>query len=375
MPRAGQGASSTLLAMSGRTHIRDLFEIGLFDSMLDQRYVRARKHPSAPLTILNYTARAQYDKTWNDVTLSCRGLIIDHEGFVVARPFRKFFNADGYDFAQLVGAVSVTEKFDGSLGVLYPCDGGWMIATRGSFDSVQSQQANDLWQTYHTAFKPNVNWTYLFEVIYPENRIVVDYGTQRMLVLLGAVEIATGRSVPLEVAAQGWNGAVANTLPYTSFLDALEAPALANSEGMVVHFIDSDLRVKLKHAEYIRLHRLVTGVSERRIWEVLAAGADLGDWLENVPDELYHFVTKTRNELLAEHAALKAHVGALYTRALDELPGGHTRREFADHVTGLEAHEPLARLLYQLRDAKSVDDALWAALRPAAHVPYFQADD
>jgi RNA ligase len=360
--------------MSGPTHLRDLFEIELLDSMLEQRYVRVREHPGCDLRILNYTARAQYDKTWNDVTLTCRGLIIDRDGFVVARPFRKFFNAAERASDVLSGPVRVTEKLDGSLGVLYPLEDGWSIATRGSFDSAQAQIANEIWRERHVQFEPNPLWTYLFEVIYPENRIVIDYGTQRQLVLLGAVDIATGASITLEDAASGWSGAVVETLPHRSFQAALEAPARADSEGMVVHFTDTDVRVKLKHDEYVRLHRLVTGVSERRVWEIVSVGDELGDWLENVPDELYHFVTTTRDGMLDAHAVLKTHVEALHAAMTATLPAGHTRRELAEYVHALEAEEPLARLLYSLQDGKSIDGVLWAQLRPLDHVPYFQAE-
>lgn len=38
-------------------------------------------------SMYNYTAKAQYDKLWNEVTLQCRGLILDGDGNVVARPF------------------------------------------------------------------------------------------------------------------------------------------------------------------------------------------------------------------------------------------------------------------------------------------------
>jgi RNA ligase len=113
------------------THVSDLFDPKLLTEMLEGGFVRAGVHPTLPMTILNYTEKAQYERVWNPVTLTCRGLIVNHTTKdVVARPFRKFFNygepaADGLDTS---GPVCVTDKMDGSLGILsdgQPGDPGW----------------------------------------------------------------------------------------------------------------------------------------------------------------------------------------------------------------------------------------------------------
>ena len=51
-------------------------------------------HPTLPLTIWNYTPKVQYENTWDEITLQCRGLVTDDNGNVVARPFKKFFNIE-----------------------------------------------------------------------------------------------------------------------------------------------------------------------------------------------------------------------------------------------------------------------------------------
>src|SRR5690348_3527676 len=88
-------------SMSG-TRVADLFDLSALDEALRERLVVARRHPSEPLTILNYTERCQYERgLWGPVTLACRGLIHDDNGRIVARPFRKFFNygqSEGGDF-------------------------------------------------------------------------------------------------------------------------------------------------------------------------------------------------------------------------------------------------------------------------------------
>ena len=43
-------------------------------------------------------------------------------------------------------------------------------------------------------FCPKPGKTYLFEIIYPENRIVVDYGDYKGLVLIDVIDNETGKS-------------------------------------------------------------------------------------------------------------------------------------------------------------------------------------
>jgi RNA ligase len=355
------------------SNIETLFDPELLASMISERYVKVTHHPDLPLRILNYTARAQFDAVWNDVTEICRGLIIDDEGRVVARGFRKFFNASQHDASSLpTGPVHVTEKLDGSLGILYPTPTGYAVATRGSFTSAQALHATALWNN-HYASKARLDpaLTYLVEIIYPENRIVVDYGDLDDLVLLAAVETASGRTVSFSTAGATWPAPRVSEHLFDSITDVLAATPLSNSEGFVVCFTDSDVRMKVKHDEYVRLHRLVTGVSSRRVWEVLSSGTDLSEWLEAVPDEMYAFVTRTRDDLMASFETLQAELNARYTALVASLPVGFSRREFALAVTELSGSYPLAKGFFALHDHKDVSRLLWDAVRPTEHVPFF----
>src|SRR5690606_26325973 len=106
-----------------------------------------QRHATLPLSILNYTEKAQWDRVWNPVTLTCRGLILDDDNEVVARPFGKFFNLADHeqDDPRLGWPCDVYEKLDGSLGIAYRYGDHVGIATRGSFDSEQAQWATRFW--------------------------------------------------------------------------------------------------------------------------------------------------------------------------------------------------------------------------------------
>src|SRR3990167_7052542 len=86
---------------------------------IDEGLIAEQRHPlDANVRIYNYTHRVQYDKSlWDDVTMNCRGLILDvQQEKIVARPFRKFFNvsehlAQGLPIPEELPIVA--EKYDG----------------------------------------------------------------------------------------------------------------------------------------------------------------------------------------------------------------------------------------------------------------------
>jgi RNA ligase len=324
--------------------------------------VRSQRHPSRELTIYNYTEACQYSGAWNPVTLACRGLILDADGRVIARPLAKFFNHSEAHAPDLepTAAVTVTDKLDGSLGVLYHDGDGLAVATRGSFASDQALHATSLLRTRYASFVPPAGLTVLFEIIYPGNRIVVDYRGLDDLVLLGAVDIATGRTSGPE-AVPGWPGPVVETFAHGSLAEALAAPPREGREGLVVHFVEADERVKIKYVDYVRLHRLVTGLTPRTVWEILATGGDLDGMLVPLPDEFHVWARGIAEQLTADVAARAAAVESTYDRIVAELPDGWGRKEFAAAALRTEYR---AELFLRL-DGKDYRPGLWQRVRPA----------
>jgi RNA ligase len=348
----------------------EILDMYLLDQMTGQGFVRARAHPTLGLTIYNYTAAAQYANQWNDVTRACRGLVVRADGRVVARPFEKFFNAHEHEgLPPALGGIEVTDKVDGSLGILVPTDSGHIFATRGSFESDQALHATGVWQRqYAHLFTPNPAWTYLFEIVYPQGRIVIDYGAKDDLVLLGAVNTFTGEPVPLTLAAHGWPGEVVEQFHFDNLAQALNASPRPGAEGIVIWFVGSSLRVKVKQAEYVRLHKLVTELSSRRIWEALASGDDVSVWLDAVPDEFYAYVREEETRLRAGFDELATQVAHAYAHV---APNGSVS-DRAGVARALAPYPKWVRsAVFSKLDNKNVDHLLWAQIRPAEHVPYF----
>jgi putative RNA ligase len=337
---------------------------------VERRLISLQKHPTEELYIYNYTPLVQFSRSWDEYILMCRGLILDGSGTVVARPFRKFFNLEEHVGTLPSEPFLVTEKLDGSLGILYPVCGGYAIATRGSFTSDQALKGTQMFREYVAAHGTDwirPEYTYLFEIIYPANRIVVDYGDAERLVLLAAIHTETGGELD-HLTVEYLDKARLFDSP--AALEQLRATPVENAEGYVVRF-QSGLRIKMKFAEYVRLHRLLTQVSTKSIWELLRNGQPFEDLAENVPDEFYAWVRATAGQLLASHAGLMLQA----QQVIDEVKGLPTRRDMAG---ALANREPTVRAMaFALLDGKvdRATEVAWKALKPAYERPFKQDID
>lgn len=309
-----------------------LFTQSELDGAIADGLVRTNAHPEADLWILNYTEKAAYDAVWNNVTLNCRGLIVDINGEVVARPFPKFFNYGqvGCPEIDIDAPAIVSDKMDGSLGILYLDNftGKYAIATRGSFTSDQAIHATELLRTKYANFKPIPGWTYLFEIIYPENRIVCDYDGMDDLVLIGMVNIESGGSVTAFTG--GWRGPVTEIFQWENMRQALEANPRPGKEGFVVHFLDSDIRVKIKQEDYIALHRIVTNLNARSVWQAMLDDK-VQELIEQIPDEFHDFIRGVERDI--ENDVWESH--GIVVRAFKRIKadmaaaGESTKKDFA----------------------------------------------
>jgi len=354
--------------MSGDVRLDELLDVSRLETCVEQGLVRRRPHPSAPLVIYDYTPRATYSRTWTEETRLCRGLIVDAAGVVRARPFPKFFALGDPCLGPLpdVAPIEVTEKVDGSLGILYSFDGRPAVATRGAFASAPAQWATAQYRDRFRELAPPPGVTWLFEIVYPANRVVVDYGDFAGLVLLAAIDIATGADV---APPSAWPGPVVTRRADLSSLHEAQAVAAAGpGEGLVARFSAGpgrpSVRVKLKSDEYLRLHRLLTGVSPRDIWERLSSGKGVEDLVERVPAEFAAWVRATADRLEADFAEAEASCRA----ALAGAPGD--RRAAAAWI---EQRCALPAVALKMLDGRRYDQLIWRAVQPPGEPP-FRAD-
>lgn len=318
-------------------------------------WISAQRHPHLPLTIYNYTPKAQFERHWTPETLTARGLILDDDDVIVGRGFPKFFNLGEHDGPLPNEPHLVYEKIDGSLLLVTTYRGELVTATRGSFTSPQALVGRELFQQHHRPVRLVDGYTILFEVIYPENRIVVDYGDRRELVFLGTIENASGRTLPDRLVSFCRAEAVT--------VDFRNPPQIPNAEGYVVHFVGpSDLRIKVKFDEYVRLHRILTGVNARKIWEIRSTGGSMDELLTRVPDEFYEWVKRTNDDLTAQFDRIRT--DALL--AMHQCPR-ESRKESAAYISQQGA---LAPVMFAMLDEKDYGAIIWKQIKPKADRPF-----
>jgi T4 RnlA family RNA ligase len=339
------------------------FDPHTLPNLIEQGYIARQTHPSLPLTIYNYTAKAQFDRYWVAATLHCRGLVLDANYLPVARPLPKFFNLSEHQTTLPDGVPEIYEKLDGSLIILFYYQGQWEVASRGSFASDQAQMARILLADRQADLaKLDREYTYLFEIIYPSNRIVVDYGAVERLVLLAAVHTQTGTELALRDVS--WIDR-AQTYPATTlpeWVKSIEAnqSELANQEGFILKW-PNGFRLKYKLADYVRLHRIITRVQAKDIWECLSQNQSLEQFLDSVPDEFYNWVKDTKLELETKYRAIEI-------ECLQAFKDLGERRQTAMYFQT----QKYPGVLFLMLDGRDYRQVIWKLIKPASVLPSCQ---
>lgn len=311
-------------------------------------------HPTLPLSIWNYSEKVQYDSLWDDITLSCRGLVTDDKGNVVARPFRKFFNIEEGKHTP-TEQFQVFEKMDGSLGILFFYGDEWVFASRGSFTSDQALKFKEIFtKKYKTSYLYTPN-TYLFEIIYPENRIVVDYGNIEDVVMLGEINTESGEELDLD----HYTNSIFNVVKeYNGIKDYSSLKSLVdnNAEGFVVRFSNGD-RMKIKGEEYLRLHRIMTNLSTTSVWEILSTNGKIDEFIKDVPDEFFRKIQDFAFDLSLRYYNLMKE----YTECFEIIKNKtEDRKSFAEE----SKKYPHPSLLFGLLDGKDISPMIWKMIKP-----------
>lgn len=331
------------------------------------KLVNTSYHKTLPLVSLCYSSMCNLgrplDPNWDEVTLSCRGIIINTETKeIVAKPWNKFFNYDPEIHKHnLTEGSYILEKLDGSLGITYrePAAGARIrIATKNSFQNEMTAQANawlerKIEENGYDFF--DRNYTYLFEIIYPENySTVIDYGDRRECVLLGKIHTETGEEMPFETI-QPWAEfhKVATPKRYTfeNFRAIVEHCKTLpwNDEGYVVTLPEHGYcKYKLKGSQFVEIHRLVFGLGPRRIWKAVRDHTDIPKMLEAVPSEIKEAKLEIYNQIVSKRDEIIANARSTFKEIYEE---GMSRKDFALKVQ--ELPNKSKGLMFALLDGNS----------------------
>jgi RNA ligase len=136
--------------------------------------------------------------------------------------------------------------------------------------------------------KMSADITYLSEIIYPENRVVVSYAETDALCLLGGFNRETGEEYDLDELGRSID---ATWVPPQYSFDSLDAAMSwakglpGTMEGIVLRYVDTNERVKCKSDDYCRLHRMISRITPLGVYDVIVSGDDLEDVRRGIPEE------------------------------------------------------------------------------------------
>src|SRR6267154_5275283 len=129
------------------------YNINEFDKLVEEGYLRRCISPCGKLTSYKYSDQCTHERYWTDITRSARGIVLEKEtGEVICFAPTKFFNLFEMPETKLENlpdwGYEITEKMDGSAGLIYFYDNEWKINTLGSFQSDQAIKALEILKKY-----------------------------------------------------------------------------------------------------------------------------------------------------------------------------------------------------------------------------------
>lgn len=352
--------------------LHELIDKGELDEALEESLVFESSF--GKVSILNYSQTAMFNNLWNSATMNSRGLIYDNETLeVLARPWKKFFNLGQLGCAEIAldEPVEVTDKMDGSLIIAFrDREGRVRCATKGSLNSDMAIHAMPILERNGIENMPN-GITPLFEVIYPENRIVLDYNGLDDVFLLGGVVIETGEVLsPNDSRLNFYLGPRTQVFEDKTLLEALARPPRKNAEGLIVRSLKTGNMVKIKQEDYVAMHRAIFGVTRKKVWKLLGDfgyGSNL-DCLAVFPDEIHKEVKSYAETLVKKASGIKSEI-LQEIKALEQLflkKGVLSKKEKVLLMQEMVKEGTLSKTAMSsfLSDCNRLDKLVWELVRP-----------
>lgn len=255
-------------------HSVDRYNLQELNKYVEQSKFTVEKHPKANIFIYGYNDHKPGNLIgWDSINKTLRGVILDSEGKVLSRPFPKFFSFRNYvtknRIAMTEGETArlpdcnykIYEKVDGSMATLYWVKGKPYLASQRSFSSPNAIKASEILHSKynHLFTKLRKDVTYIFEAIYPNTRVMVNYDKREDLILLGMIDTKTGKDLPIKNI--GFPIAKDYTNEYGDIKDFNELVNLnlPNMEGFVLRY-DNGFRVKIKFPWFNETHTLISKI-------------------------------------------------------------------------------------------------------------------
>lgn len=349
--------------------LKDYLDVEKLDRYVEEGLVTRKYHRTLPLTIYCYSHRAVRENIWNEITTKTRGLIVDAQGTIVARPFQKFFNVGTEDRPEtwlsnipLGVQPEILDKLNGSLGIIWRYGSFSGVASKGSFDSPYAGWAT-MWYDKNVPGTWPKGYTPIVEMICQSiQRHAVSYDFEDQLILTALINNETGEEAPymdLEYWAFVNKMKVVERINNKTLGDVLNEDR-PGKEGYVISYPlvgQAPLKLKVKHPNFLKLHRIVNFVTPKVILEALKVQdfTTLQDWIDNTPPQVSTYVKNwmTRlNNRFGEILLIDAY--KLYIRGMTLT---ENRSEFASYV--ISQNKEIAPIAFALLDKKDVKPIIW----------------
>lgn len=214
---------------------------------------------------------------WTKDNLIFRSSVWDKEGDPVSLSFKKFFN---WDEAPTIDPApdslenaKLMEKLDGSTLIISRYKGHTVIRTRGTVDARKQDNGHEidvLREKYNKFFEfiealDTTPVSYIFEWLSPTNRIVLDYGEEPDMVLIGVIfhnDYTLMTQDGVSTVASQLQLRRPKLFNYNSVEEMKQSvDALRDQEGLCVYYGNEQQIRKVKAAQYLFLHRAKSEIS------------------------------------------------------------------------------------------------------------------
>jgi RNA ligase len=128
--------------------------------------------------------------------------------------------------------------------------------------------------------------------------------------------------------------------------------------------------VKIKQDDYVQLHKLVTGLNEKTVWEHLRDHGNIDALVEGLPDEFHEWTRETSDRLRAQFNEIYDRAWGSYRGILNRMPSLADQALDDRKTFALEAtKEPTPALLFMLwdgyaKESPKMQQAIWRMIRP-----------
>lgn len=254
---------------------------------------------------------------WSKENAIFRSSLWSERGELISAGFKKFVNwgekPEIFPVPDSLRKTQIIEKLDGSALIVSKYKDDLIVRTRGTVDASRLDNGHEielLMNKYPLAFNNEMLDTgasLIFEWVSPANRIVIDYGLEPDIFLIGAIDHLDywlHNQDCLDDLAYDYGVQRPRTFKFDSITDMLAAVEVFDGvEGVCLYHSDGQEIHKIKGAKYLALHRLKSNLNSIRsiheLYESLEKPDSVDAFIEKLPKE-YDFETMTSAKALVE---------------------------------------------------------------------------